>query len=113
MVINITKQMEFTREPNMTSYGAYSDEQILSKEDLSGLVDLATSCGVMVIPEIDAPAHMGAGWQWGESAGKGSFVLCADFDGTEGDKWTTDSLEPPSGQLNLANQNVYPILKSM
>lgn len=63
----------------------------------------------MIIPEIDTPAHVAAGWQWGPSAGLGDLVLCADFDGTRGSKWTTDSLEPPSGQLNIANDVIINI----
>ena len=34
--------------------------------------------GIRVIPELDAPAHAGAGWNFGEKAGKGKLTLCND-----------------------------------
>jgi len=80
---------------------------------LEELVEFANSFGVMILPEIDTPAHMSAGWQWGSSAGLGDFVLCTDTEGTSGSQWDTDSLEPPSGQLNIANENVYPVLSDI
>jgi hypothetical protein len=38
-------------------------------------------------------------------AGLGDLVLCADPEGTGGAQWLRDSLEPPSGQLNIVNAN--------
>lgn len=99
--------------PQVTSYGAYNSEQMYTVEDIQGLVTYAASYGVMILPEVDAPAHMAAGWQFGSSAGLGELVLCADPQGTGGHQWATDALEPPSGQLNLANPNSLSILNSI
>jgi hexosaminidase len=98
-------------QPNMTSYGAYSDLQIFSPQEMADLTEYAQAHGVMILPEVDTPAHVSAGWQWGEdSVDVGELILCADPDGTGGAQWTTDSLEPPSGQLNLANDKIYDVL---
>lgn len=100
--------------PNVTIYGAYDDDKIFTVESIKELVQYANGYGVMVLPEIDAPAHMSAGWQWGTAAGLGDLVLCTDAEGIDGDQWASDSLvEPPIGQLNLANENSFKILDSI
>lgn len=96
--------------PNLTIYGAYDEARTYSTASLQELVEEAASWGVQVIPEIDAPAHMAAGWQFGPAAGLGDLVLCADPTGVHGGQWMTDSLEPPSGQLNLINPEAMRIL---
>jgi N-acetyl-beta-hexosaminidase len=100
-------------EPRLTSYGAYDDDSIYSVDGMKDLVDFAAGYGVMILPEIDAPAHVSAGWQWGEEAGLGPLVVCNDPYGHQGRAWTGLSLEPPDGQLNIANENIYPILDNI
>lgn len=98
-------------QPNMSSYGAYSDLQVYSPLEMDELTTYAQSHGVMILPEVDTPAHVSAGWQWGEDSPEvGELILCADPDGTRGEQWASDSLEPPSGQLNLANEKIYDLL---
>jgi hexosaminidase len=99
--------------PNVTIFGAYEDDKIFTVESMENLVEYANGYGVMVLPEIDAPAHMSAGWQWGPAGGLGELVLCTDPDGVRADQWASDSLEPPSGQLNLANENSFNVLNSI
>lgn len=55
--------------------------------------------------EIDAPAHAGNGWQWGPSAGLGELSLCVNQR-----LYTSYCIEPPCGQLNPINNNVYTVL---
>lgn len=43
----------------------------------------------------------------------GPLTVCTDPDGRGGDQWLGDSLEPPSGQLNLANPNIYKVLRQI
>ena len=31
-----------------------------------------------MLPEFDAPAHVGNGWQWGEAEGKGRLAVCVN-----------------------------------
>jgi hypothetical protein len=101
---------EVLRQPNITSYGAYSSDHVYSHRELIALQSYANVRGVMILPEIDAPAHVAAGWQWGVEADLGELALCTDILGNDGTSWNTDALEPPSGQLNIANEAVYPIL---
>ena len=105
--------LELVTQPNVTLHGAYDAEHYYSTAEVAEFVSFAHSHGVMLLPEIDMPSHVSAGWQWGPEAGLGEFALCTDPDGTHGEQFLTDSLEPPSGQLNLANENVYPVLQGI
>ncbi|RQM22430.1 hypothetical protein B5M09_008103 [Aphanomyces astaci] len=60
---------------------------------------------IIVIPELDAPAHVGAGWQWGHAAGLGDLVVCYDHL-----PWESACVQPPCGQLNPKNDKIFPIL---
>ena len=60
----------------MAYYGAYSAEEIYSTRDIKDLVDYARVRGVRILPELDAPAHVGSGWQWGPSEGLGDLLAC-------------------------------------
>lgn len=98
--------------PNMTYNGAYSAGQIYDEASVADLVAYANVNGVMVIPEIDAPAHMAMGWS-GHDESLGELVLCADNDGNGGEQWGVDALEPPSGQFNVVNENAYKVLEKV
>lgn len=51
--------------PQLAQYGAYSSKEIYTADDIRDVVDFARVRGIQVIPEIDAPAHSGNGWDWG------------------------------------------------
>ena len=59
-----------------------------------------------LVAEIDTPSHVNEGWQWGALEEKGDFAICTT-------NWTVTSLEPPGGHLNIANENVYPVLQDI
>jgi len=61
-----------------------------------------------VIPEVDAPAHAGNGWQWGPSAGMGDLALCINEA-----PWASYCIEPPCGQLNPINPNTQKVLSEL
>jgi len=65
------------------------------------VIEYARSRGVRVIPELDAPAHVGEGWQW---AGP-NVAMCVNAQ-----PWGNYCVEPPCGQLNPTNDTVYEIL---
>jgi hypothetical protein len=50
-----------TREPRLALYGAYSSDQVYHPEDIKELVHYATVRGVKIVPEFDAPGHVGSG----------------------------------------------------
>jgi hexosaminidase len=91
--------------PEMTKYGAYSKRQIYSVEEATELVEYARVRGVKIVAEFDAPAHAGNGWEWGPAAGKGEMALCVNKE-----PWAKYCVEPPCGQLNPANENMYEVL---
>jgi hexosaminidase len=41
----------------ITKYGAYNSEEVYLDEDLFELVNYAQDRGVLIVPEIDQPAH--------------------------------------------------------
>lgn len=50
--------------PNFSRYGAYSANKVYTDKDIKEIVGFGLVRGVRVIPEFDAPAHVGEGWQW-------------------------------------------------
>jgi hexosaminidase len=64
-------------------------------------VEYARERGVRILPELDAPAHVGEGWQW---AGP-NVTVCVNAQ-----PWNKYCVEPPCGQLNPTNDTVYEIL---
>ncbi|XP_021963248.1 chitooligosaccharidolytic beta-N-acetylglucosaminidase isoform X1 [Folsomia candida] len=97
--------MEVEGWPQFTTHGAYSSEKIYSLADMRDLVAYARARGVKIVPEFDEPAHVGFGWEWGPSAGLGNLVVCLNED-----PWYDLCLQPPCGQLNIVNDNVYVML---
>jgi len=97
------------RQPQMTYYGAYSPNKVYYPEDIREIVYYANLRGIRVIPELDTPAHAGAGWNFGERTGLGKLVLCNDQD----TPWFDLCKEPPCGQLNPTNPEVYNVLSDL
>lgn len=52
--------------PQLAKYGAYSSKEIYTAEDIKEIAEFARVRGIQIVPEIDAPAHSGNGWNWGE-----------------------------------------------
>lgn len=50
--------------PDFAKYGSYKPTKIYTPETIREIVDYALVRGVRVLPEFDAPAHVGEGWQW-------------------------------------------------
>jgi len=97
------------RQPQMTYYGSYGPSKVYYPQDVREIVEYANQRGIRVIPEIDTPAHAGAGWNFGEKEGKGKLVLCNNPE----DVWFNMCKEPPCGQLNPTNPEVYGVLKNL
>ncbi|XP_042885216.1 chitooligosaccharidolytic beta-N-acetylglucosaminidase-like [Penaeus japonicus] len=94
--------------PNMAYYGAYSPRQVYYPADVRHLVEYGRIRGIRVLPEFDAPAHVGNGWQWTEKQGLGKLAICLNKE-----PWHSYCAEPPCGQLNVANNNTYTILSQI
>lgn len=97
--------LESKRVPLLSRYGAYSAEQVYSTQQVEDLIKYANIRGVRVIIEIDSPSHVGNGWQWGSEVGLGDLAVCLNQQ-----PWRQYCIQPPCGQLNPANKNVYNVL---
>lgn len=58
--------------------------------------------GVIVLPEFDAPAHVGEGWQ------QKNVTACYNAQ-----PWSKFCVEPPCGQLDPSKDALYPILEDI
>lgn len=72
------------------------------------MINYAKLRGVRVIIEIDAPSHAGNGWQWGAEAGFGNLAVCVNQQ-----PYRSYCIQPPCGQLNPINPNLYNVLKDL
>lgn len=50
--------------PKFSKFGSYTPEKIYTQEDIKEIVEHGLISGVQILPEFDAPAHVGEGWQW-------------------------------------------------
>lgn len=94
--------------PQLAKYGAYSTKEVYTSDDIKEIVEFARPRGIQIIPEIDAPAHAGNGWDWGTKHGLGELSLCINQQ-----PWNFYCGEPPCGQLNPKNNNTYMILQKL
>jgi len=99
--------LELKSVPKMNPYGRYSKEKSYAADQIKKLVQYAKVRGVRIIPEFDAPAHVGSGWEWGPEENLGELVTCLAKQ-----PWTGYCSSPPCGQINLANPNVYDVLQA-
>jgi len=90
--------------PGFVEFGAFSAEETYSQEEVLDIVKYAAQRGVRVLPELDAPAHVGAGWE----AVDPSFLLCVNRE-----PWVDWCVEPPCGQLNPASEGMYDVLETI
>uniref|UniRef100_A0A182SF49 beta-N-acetylhexosaminidase n=1 Tax=Anopheles maculatus TaxID=74869 RepID=A0A182SF49_9DIPT len=88
--------------PTLHTYGAYSRRNVYTAEDVRQLVQYALERGIRVIPELDAPAHVGEGWE------KLGVTACFNYQ-----PWENYCVEPPCGQLDPTQDAVYDILEDV
>lgn len=70
--------LEIPTIPQFTAYGAYGPDQIYTPKDVRRIIQYGKLRGVRVIIEIDSPAHMGNGWNWGPQHGLGDLAVCVN-----------------------------------
>lgn len=86
--------------PELSQLGAYSPEKIYSPDDVKDIIDYAKERGIRVLPEFDAPAHVGEGWQ------DTGFVACFNKQ-----PWQNYCVEPPCGQFDPTKPGLYDALQ--
>lgn len=99
--------LESRKYPTLTQSGAYSSDKIYSREDIREIVHYGLVRGVHVIPELDAPAHVGEGWSSLEKR-KEELLVCF-----KKEPWTKFCVEPPCGQLNPVSDRVFEVLGNL
>lgn len=81
---------------------------VYKPSEIRQLAHYAKTRGVQIIIEIDAPSHAGNGWQWGPEENYGNLSVCLNKM-----PWRSYCIQPPCGQLNPINENLYPILGNL
>lgn len=100
--------LDLPKVPQLASYGAYTPNKVYTKDDMQSVIAYAKLHGIRVLIEIDAPSHAGNGWQWGRKENLGDLAVCINQQ-----PWRYFCIQPPCGQLNPVNENVYKILKKL
>lgn len=68
--------------------------------DITDIIEYATVRGIRVLPEFDAPAHVGEGWQ------NTGLVTCFNWQ-----PWQLYCVEPPCGQFDPTKNKLYDVLE--
>ncbi|XP_031349182.1 chitooligosaccharidolytic beta-N-acetylglucosaminidase-like [Photinus pyralis] len=88
--------------PSLSKLGAYSPKDVYAPKDVADIVEYALERGVRVLPEFDAPAHVGEGWQ------DTDFVACFNHQ-----PWREKCAEPPCGQFDPTKPKLYDALEGL
>ncbi|KAJ8972724.1 hypothetical protein NQ317_000809 [Molorchus minor] len=94
--------------PQLAKTGAYSPDKTYAPDEVRALVEFARVRGIRIVLEVDTPAHAGNGWTWGPQAGLGELAVCVNER-----PWSLYCGEPPCGQLNPENPNVFVVLEKL
>ncbi|XP_017771963.1 PREDICTED: chitooligosaccharidolytic beta-N-acetylglucosaminidase [Nicrophorus vespilloides] len=86
--------------PYLTKLGAYTPSKVYSSQDVDEIIAFGKVRGVKVLPEFDAPAHVGEGWQ------DTGYLACFDKK-----PWQKYCVEPPCGQLDPTQDGMYDVLE--
>ncbi|KAK5648924.1 hypothetical protein RI129_003816 [Pyrocoelia pectoralis] len=88
--------------PDLSRLGAYSPRDVYTPDDVQDVIEYAHERGVRVLPEFDAPAHVGEGWQ------DTDFVACFNSQ-----PWGQYCVEPPCGQFDPTKPKLYDALEGI
>lgn len=101
--ISDTQSFPFVSKSNLklSQLGAYSRTEVYTHSDVAELVTYAAVRGIRIVPEFDAPAHVGEGWQ------DSGFLVCFNAQ-----PWSAHCLEPPCGQFDPTKPELYDALES-
>ncbi|PZC85065.1 hypothetical protein B5X24_HaOG202829 [Helicoverpa armigera] len=93
---------EVAKRPQLAKIGAYSPAKVYTKQAIQEVVEYGLVRGVRVLPEFDAPAHVGEGWQ------DTGLTVCF-----KAEPWARYCVEPPCGQLNPTREELYEYLEDI
>ncbi|CAG0920496.1 unnamed protein product [Notodromas monacha] len=99
--------LDLANVEQLADFSAYSaTDGVYEVTELSQLVAYAKLRGVKVVPEVDAPGHVGSGWEW-----SGDAILCNNL--LHQGSWTSYCVEPPCGFLNPASKMMFRTLRKV
>ncbi|XP_026732584.1 chitooligosaccharidolytic beta-N-acetylglucosaminidase [Trichoplusia ni] len=93
---------EVSKRPQLSKLGALTPAKVYTKEMIKEVVEYGLVRGVRVLPEFDAPAHVGEGWQ------DTGLTVCFNAE-----PWSHYCVEPPCGQLNPTKEELYEYLEDI
>lgn len=94
--------MELDTFPELARIGAYHPKKVYTTNAIREVVQFGLQRGVRVLPELDFPAHVAEGWQ------ETGLMVCYNEQ-----PWNKFCAGPPCGQLDITNENLYPVLWAM
>ncbi|KAI9062158.1 glycoside hydrolase family 20 protein [Trametes sanguinea] len=89
--------------PELSNKGAYSTEEIYTREDVKNIIAYANERGIDVIMELDSPGHTTA-----ISAAHPEHIACAAKS-----PWSKYASEPPAGQLRIASPSTLSFARTL
>lgn len=95
--------LEIKSQPSLQKLGAYSQRFVYNHQDIKEIVEYGRARGIRVMPEFDAPAHVGEGWQKHKN-----MTVCFNAQ-----PWIEYCVEPPCGQLNPVAPGLYNVLEDI
>ncbi|XP_059081896.1 chitooligosaccharidolytic beta-N-acetylglucosaminidase-like [Tigriopus californicus] len=78
---------------------------INTQDQIKDILEYANYRGVQVIPEQNQPAHVGHGWNF---PGAENYTVCLNAE-----PWYDYCVEPPCGQLNPGEAEIYNVLEKL
>ncbi|XP_004922443.1 probable beta-hexosaminidase fdl isoform X1 [Bombyx mori] len=93
---------------HLSKRGAYSLRDVYTKDDVRALVHRARLRGIRVLIEIDVPSHVGPTWSFSSDSETDDLSLC-----TNAQPWSPLCHEPPCGQLNPRNTDLFLLLEQV
>eukprot|EP00035_Acanthoeca_spectabilis_P012649 m.229213 g.229213 ORF g.229213 m.229213 type:complete len:664 (+) comp15677_c0_seq1:33-2024(+) len=98
-----------TAFPELSAHGAFHPSLVYTPDDIARVVTAATARGIVVVPEIDTPGHVWAGF----AAIDELLTACYDADGTVAGTGPLDpSKESTFSFLSTLLKEILPLFKS-
>ncbi|XP_077296099.1 beta-hexosaminidase 1 isoform X2 [Arctopsyche grandis] len=88
--------------PNLSKLGAITPYKVYSAAQIIDIVRYGLERGIRVMPEFDAPAHVGEGWQGT------NLTVCF-----RKEPWQEFCVEPPCGQFDVTKDALYDVLQGI
>lgn len=99
--------LQLLNHPNITTKGAYSQSEIYTQSQITEFIQYANARGVIVVPEIDQPAHTRS---WALLPEYQELNACFNYPISD---WSKYCNQPPCGQLDPSLSKTYELAGSI